>query len=843
MDLLGGYVTDNHSTASEKYSSSAKRTTVISPMAAPSLENALKRKHPQSNMVQSPPEEVCARRADSFDNKATACLQNGEPLVLAPSYGNQNNCYDFVSMNLSREKNPEIMRYLDSDVEALQFPDTTGGGLLRGSENEKAPLVLDGSSGVGKTQQAIVQLKESKKGLLYVLLTTLDIKQAIYTEMDDICLFNQFVILCNRAITALTEEGIDFVSTKNIRRHIKSMALKPLLNFMRNKQLYYLLSSGEHTINQRRISNTQTISDDYFLDSILFVDEALPPNSKEEDKNRLRFVRNLGRVLGMKVFIVGTSAACANVLECPDNGLCFSRQDIKENTFRWMDYRFIWTPMTGSSLDSLSSKDRRIEQQVPKKLLGVELTDLREVLLLHRPLFVLTFVRELVYETNLNIADILYGVGRQLIKSKGLNRAKCQGKVFVWLSGAWLDSSCQASSPYTIAPPEMVNGHFFEPAMASSVSTTRMHGEEVVPRLTNILGCVNVTSAPLHITLYKVPVCDLKHKGEGRQTRRPKAVGSSRWLMRAARKESNSHSALTSNFRAIQAAMSLCVQQCLKREPLLAIALSIHHRLTADEFSSGIHQCVRESIYDRTVGAINGELHEHIAYAALQQANGDNIEEPNNISTFIITLIKYLSPGREAEQIEVHDDICEELKFGPIHYHHGKRGVTCCFGKWSQNDPTDTIPKDWFSSNIDNIEKEFGSTTCVSIPWLVPACSNDIRYNACLSTVFGGLNIAALVPGSTNARCDINAYEWPPRDSADPEPLWKFEVKSRSDHYSMTTGVKDIVDKCGDKEGKGMFNAMLIGIRGQTKTEVCVWRVMPVNEVSYLRVVILVAAK
>jgi hypothetical protein len=49
---------------------------------------------------------------------------------------------------------------ISKDLKSLKKQ--TGGGILRGSEYEKAPLVLDGSSGVEKTQQAMVQLKESK---------------------------------------------------------------------------------------------------------------------------------------------------------------------------------------------------------------------------------------------------------------------------------------------------------------------------------------------------------------------------------------------------------------------------------------------------------------------------------------------------------------------------------------------------------------------------------------------------------------------------------------------------------------------------------------------------------
>lgn len=51
-------------------------------------------------------------------------------------------------------------------------------------------------------------------------------------------------------------------------------------------------------------------------DTILFVDEALPTPSTEEyrkAKERLRFLRNFGRVAGFRIVLAGTAATAASI--------------------------------------------------------------------------------------------------------------------------------------------------------------------------------------------------------------------------------------------------------------------------------------------------------------------------------------------------------------------------------------------------------------------------------------------------------------------------------------------------------------------------------------------------
>ena len=132
------------------------------------------------------------------------------------------------------------------------------------------------------------------------------------------------------------------------------------------------------------------------------------------------------------------------------------------------------------------------------------------------------------------------------------------------------------------------------------------------------------------------------------------------------------------------------------------------------------------------------------------------------------------------------------------------------------------------------------------MPWLIPSCTSQWLAESSLPglrKLFQDAGIASLVPGLTNASCDIDAYHWPPPTSGDGSGvlLWKFEVKGQSTNYSMTDGVKDIVKKCGDEGySEGQHHAMLVAIRGQWDTQTQVWSVEK-NGQRYLRVVLLLS--
>ena len=54
----------------------------------------------------------------------------------------------------------------------------------------------------------------------------------------------------------------------------------------------------------------------------------------------------------------------------------------------------------------------------------------------------------------------------------------------------------------------------------------------------------------------------------------------------------------------------------------------------------------------------------------------------------------------------------------------------------------------------------------------------------------------------------------------------------------MAEGMIDLIDKCGDRGKIGEFNAMLVGVRYQTQSEIHTWKAG-----NYHRIVVLVAGR
>jgi hypothetical protein len=77
-----------------------------------------------------------------------------------------------------------------------------------------------------------------------------------------------------------------------------------------DKQLYVRRDTREKTVKESR---------EHLKDKILFIDEASPPTNVNSESmnnglNRLQFLRNIGRLLSMKVVSAGTSAVAANMI-------------------------------------------------------------------------------------------------------------------------------------------------------------------------------------------------------------------------------------------------------------------------------------------------------------------------------------------------------------------------------------------------------------------------------------------------------------------------------------------------------------------------------------------------
>lgn len=211
---------------------------------------------------------------------------------------------------------PTFKEYLSHNVDAVPVPDI-------GHEDTTYPphIILDGASGVGKTQQAFALMKSGGK-VVYILLCSAD--QKIYQDLNEVCLgFSEFRRLVaefmQRQVQSTT---IDPCSTENIRTALMQNELQDLLKWMAEAALRYdkeadMVYCGEGSAAVQK--KTQGIPK-FFENHIMLIDEAMPHVAQGTSEwqaaiDQLRFVRNFGRVLKMKVIPAGTSAVVSNMIE------------------------------------------------------------------------------------------------------------------------------------------------------------------------------------------------------------------------------------------------------------------------------------------------------------------------------------------------------------------------------------------------------------------------------------------------------------------------------------------------------------------------------------------------
>ena len=553
-----------------------------------------------------------------------------------------------------------------------------------------------------------------------------------------------------------------------------------------------------------------------------------------EDKELLRFVRNCGRMLEMQVVSAGTATVVANLV-APVSQPDVSRQDPRES-FRLAVCSFMWKPMTVKAV-----KDALLRFE------SMATEELQAVLSKERPLLVHTFLQ--VFAEN-NILESLERVGARLCEQKNL--FSNIGLKTMWLSGAWLaDRKGWSTSPHNIKAPDLVRGHYFEPAIVAL--------DNRMPRLQGGISRIANVPGPLIATVYHIASSDTTTATlvtTAATTKRPLWVLSTEFPAGS----KAPISATATDFGAVHAALSSCVQQCLAREPLLAIAMSTQHRLSENEFKQGITECFQASHAEHCLDSMSVEQLELVVFAALQLANGANIHEPLKVPDFCKNLLKYLAPNACGEQVMVADHIVSKLQIPSIAYLPMKhtveetqyessiaqgemasrrKEVNANIRKSNGNLKEGKTPRPEDHSPIPTVHSAKEMALETTIPWLVPSCLKE-KYESSLPGLqrhFDDMNIAALVPGL----CDIDAYQWPPSGDGSNNLLWKFEVKGRSTNYPMSDGVKDLVKKCGDHgHTDGLHHAMLIAVRGQWGSETCIWLVEK-NNVKYLRVVLLLS--
>jgi len=246
--------------------------------------------------------------------------------------------------------------YLSLNVEAVELPNRFG------RDKTFPPLILDGASGVGKTQQAFALLR-SGKTLIYLNLSEGRTSQ-LYQDMVSCAIIATNTSVINNAmesVEGIAEVGEDVFSRESLERVYRQISRNERL---RDFELF-IKSLLENQLIWRedelmKIQTSHSSNHKFSEDVVLFIDEALPgTDSTSTDRGnackRMRFLRNLGRTMDMRVVLAGTAVTAANMIPETHASMSSSRVDGMEHG--WMQVIFWWQLINDTTFKSILSDD------------------------------------------------------------------------------------------------------------------------------------------------------------------------------------------------------------------------------------------------------------------------------------------------------------------------------------------------------------------------------------------------------------------------------------------------------------------------------------------------------
>jgi hypothetical protein len=179
-----------------------------------------------------------------------------------------------------------------------------------------------------------------------------------------------------------------------------------------------------------------------FKDTVLFLDEVqsgrYPKDTEDKDAKRLRFLRNFGRALGMRVVMAGTAATHANMIEAviPVRVPYYGSYTSGPKNTGWMEIYFLCSPVR----PFVSANQEQLPWLAARKT------------------------------SNRMKSSFLKALAGDIASRKQFSN---ENKL-IWLSGSWLDSTSESPvSPFKLRSAELVRGHFCEPAIAVHTRSMR----------------------------------------------------------------------------------------------------------------------------------------------------------------------------------------------------------------------------------------------------------------------------------------------------------------------------------------------------------------------------------
>jgi hypothetical protein len=278
------------------------------------------------------------------------------------------------------------------------------------------------------------------------------------------------------------------------------------------------------------------------------------------------------------------------------------------------------------------------------------------------------------------------------------------------------------------------------------------------------------------------------------------------------------------------------VQACLAKEPVLAVCLSISHTFTPEGFQTTFSTLYKETVPQRSLGIVDGELNELAMFAALQVAcKGD--EYPDTVSARV--MLHQLHRLLHEKRVVVPWGLDIQLQmarpgFGSLAAADQRMlnpTLDVFYGKLEEGIEEGT--KDIEEGTEDTVHEITRALTTTKMPWLVPACKYEdlmSKIREAGAELFAGAKIAGLVPGVRNSAFDAHTYLW----CRAMRQEWVFKACSGSD-YTLTVACREWEGKCGDGTNS---HAMLLGTTGNKESQARIWL-----EGDKLRIVLLVGSK
>ncbi len=718
-----------------------------------------------------------------------------------------------------------IQEYLSRNVKAIPLPE-----LFHEDDHTYAPLILDGASGVGKTQQAFALLKTEKCQLIYLNLAsdrvTLD-SQPIYQEMRKLTKPEAIVRAITRAIKQVKAYTFDYENDSTDRfsefalgRRVEAMfcstnreldGLKALVEELQKSKLEY----KNRAI--RKVPVKVELTYRTFNNVVLFIDEGLPQDPNDEDRLRLRLLVNLGRAMGMRVVVVANAEAAVNLIPKPEKReKQASRMGGGGNALA--EIVFLWQAMEEETMDTILPESVLQKISLPatdlNRISSELYTVLKNAIRMERP-SVAVYIRDVLTECSdkpepVDWMTVLKSVGKKLEASK--NRSKEEYLIWrnnhlVWLAGPFLDGVYKMPGAVRMQAHELVHGHFFEPCIAVDLEDQPLFIPWICgwkrrssPLRLAIQGVVNKMTLLHSVTVQDdidVPM----------------------------RKTLDCGSFTSKGFGAVDSCFSNCVQQCLKREPLLAVALSTI-QLSPSEFNNAIAMNRRQtfSFSQPKFRAVNGELYEQTFFAAVQLASHSSSSSTLELLD-VVSFVKSLEPYIFDDDKETAID--EALRLNPSVQTRqlSKRGKLVWRNvkakpqkrKGNKGPKLQNLDDDvkLTAQKVDDMKKQLCGYL---IPWLVPASNGDDLLKSCKELFPDGM-VAGLVPSEMNGRFDAHAYVVSQSEAA---VDWVFEFHALVSKYTLDEAMSDLEAKCKDGEGKSC-HAMLIAFCADSKSEACAW--------------------